>query len=111
MIFSLVLMQIIALGIFALKKVSLASTLTAPLIIVTLLFNEYCRKRFLPNFIAYSAEALIKRDRADQNDDTMAEFYDKMAIAYQDPAMLPINFSGNADSLHSPLISSSEIRG
>ena len=59
MIFSLVLMQAIAVGIFALKKLSLASTLVFPLPVITLLFNAYCRKRFLPNFIAYPAEVYI----------------------------------------------------
>ncbi|KAJ4711405.1 CSC1-like protein [Melia azedarach] len=109
MIFSLLLMHAIAVGIFTSKKLSLASTLIFPLPVVTLLFNEYCRKRFLPNFIAYSAEVLIKKDKEDQNDATMAEFYDALATAYQDPALLPIHYSANADSLNSPLISSSEI--
>ncbi|KAK0574002.1 hypothetical protein LWI29_016811 [Acer saccharum] len=111
MIFSLVLMQVIAVGIFALKKVSLASTLSAPLIVLTLLFNEYCRKRFLPNFTSYPAEALIKKDRGDQDDATMGEFFDSLTTAYQDPAMLPVRYSENADNLNEPLISSSEIRG
>ncbi|KAK1553275.1 hypothetical protein Q3G72_032042 [Acer saccharum] len=110
MIFSLVLMQVIAMGIFALKKVSLASTLSAPLIVLTLLFNEYCRKRFLPNFTSYPAEALIKKDRGDQDDATMGEFFDSLTTAYQDPAMLPVRYSENADNLNEPLISSSEIR-
>ncbi|KAL6969755.1 hypothetical protein U1Q18_029465 [Sarracenia purpurea var. burkii] len=109
MIFSLILMHAIALGIFTLKKLSLASTLIVPLPILTLLFNEYCRKRFLPNFIAYSAETLIKKDREDHNDATMEEFFDKMATAYQDPALLPIHFSPNSHS--SPLLSSPEVRG
>jgi len=56
MIFSLVLMHAIAVGIFTLKKLPLASTLIIPLPVLTLLFNEYCRKRFLPIFIAYPAE-------------------------------------------------------
>ncbi|TXG56561.1 hypothetical protein EZV62_017874 [Acer yangbiense] len=111
MIFSLVLMQIIAMGIFALKKVSLASTFSAPLIVLTLLFNEYCRKRFLPNFTSYSAEALIKKDRGDQDDATMGEFFDSLTTAYQDPAMLPVRYSESADNLNEPLISSLEIRG
>lgn len=59
-IFSLVLMHAIAVGIFTLKKLSLASTLIFPLPVLTLLFNEYCRKRFLPIFIAYSAEVLLQ---------------------------------------------------
>lgn len=58
-IFSLILMQAIALGIFGLKKLPLASSLIVPLPILTLLFNYYCRKRFLPIFKSYSAEVLI----------------------------------------------------
>lgn len=57
-IFSLILMQAIAVGIFALKKLALASSLTIPLPILTLIFDEYCRKRFLPMFDTYSAEVL-----------------------------------------------------
>lgn len=106
MIFSLVLMHIIAVGIFALKKLSLASTLTLPLPLLTLLFNEYCRKRFLPIFVGYSAESLIKKDREDQNDPTLTEFYHNLVDAYKDPALVPIQYSSNNDSLSSPLISS-----
>ncbi|KAK7368200.1 hypothetical protein VNO80_10224 [Phaseolus coccineus] len=103
MIFSLVLMQIIAVGIFALKKLSMASTLTMPLPVLTLLFNEYCRKRFLPIFVAYSAESLIKKDRQDQNDATMTQFYENLVNAYKDPALLPLQFSPNNDNLRTPL--------
>ncbi|XP_059655798.1 CSC1-like protein At1g69450 isoform X2 [Cornus florida] len=109
MIFSLVLMHAIAVGIFTLKKLSLASTLIFPLPIFTLLFNEYCRKRFLPIFITYSAESLIKKDRQDCNDVTMTEFYDKLVTAYQDPALVPIHYSKNSDGRSSPLLSSAEV--
>jgi calcium permeable stress-gated cation channel len=57
-IFSLVLMHIIAIGIFGLKKLPFASSLILPLPVLTLLFNEYCKKRFLPIFQAYSAEVI-----------------------------------------------------
>lgn len=53
-------MHAIAVGVFTLKSVPVASTLTFPLPVFTLLFNEYCRKRFLPNFIAYPAEVCSK---------------------------------------------------
>ncbi|XP_056165319.1 CSC1-like protein At1g69450 isoform X3 [Syzygium oleosum] len=109
MIFSLVLMHCIAVGIFTLKKLSLASTLIFPLPVLTLLFNEYCRKRFLPIFVAYSAETLVKKDREDQNDPSMLEFLDKLVTAYQDPALLPIQFSVHSDGLNSPLLSSTEV--
>ncbi|KAL5100187.1 hypothetical protein RYX36_004514 [Vicia faba] len=106
MIFSLVLMHIIAVGIFALKKLSIASTMTLPLPVLTLLFNEYCRKRFLPIFVGYSAESLIKKDREDLNDPIMAEFYNNLIDAYKDPALVPVQYSSNTDSLSNPLISS-----
>ncbi|OIW10277.1 hypothetical protein TanjilG_28028 [Lupinus angustifolius] len=61
MIFSLVLMQVIAMGSFALKKLKPASAWMLPLPVLTLLFNEYCRKRFLPVFIAYSVERIYKQ--------------------------------------------------
>ncbi|KAL5553722.1 hypothetical protein UlMin_041123 [Ulmus minor] len=105
MIFSLVLMHFIAVGIFTLKKLPIATTFVFPLPILTLLFNEYCRKRFLPNFVAYSAESLIKRDRQDEADPAMAEFFNNLVTAYQDPALVPTHFSENSSSLSSPLIS------
>lgn len=55
-IFSLVLMHIIAIGLFGLKKLPLASSLTIPLPVLTLLFNIYCQRRFLPNFKSYPTE-------------------------------------------------------
>lgn len=55
-VFSLVLMHVIAVGIFGLKKLPLAAGLTLPLPILTLLFNEYCQKRFLPIFKQFPAE-------------------------------------------------------
>lgn len=107
MIFSLVLMHAIAVGIFTLKKLPLASTLIFPLPILTLLFNEYCRKRFLPNFTGYSVESLIKKDREDVNDPTMTEFFSKLATSYQDPALAPLQFS-NPDSRTTPLLLDSD---
>uniref|UniRef100_A0A5B7B8V7 Putative CSC1-like protein HYP1 isoform X1 n=1 Tax=Davidia involucrata TaxID=16924 RepID=A0A5B7B8V7_DAVIN len=108
-IFSLVLMHIIAIGIFGLKKLSLASSLTIPLPILTLLFHDYCQKRFLPIFKAYSVECLIKKDRDDQNDPAMPDFLDKLVTAYQDPALMPIQYSGNRDRHNSPLLHAAEV--
>ncbi|PNX79540.1 hypothetical protein L195_g035526 [Trifolium pratense] len=133
-------MQTIVIGIFGLKKLPVASGLTLPLPIVTLLFNEYCQKRFFPIFQAFPAEVLsvdvasmslgapccsfwcspdsptsgirvmclIKKDRQDQNDPNMSEFYDKLNKAYNDPALMPIKYSGRFSSRRSPLLGSSE---
>ncbi|KAI3497780.1 hypothetical protein L1887_33322 [Cichorium endivia] len=103
-IFSLVLMQFIAFGIFTLKKLPKATTYTVPLPILTLLFNEYCRKRFLPIFTAYSTETLLKKDREDQNRPGMRQFLARLGAVYQDPALVPVTYSRSQDSLHEPLI-------
>ena len=58
-IFSLALSQIIALGVFGIKRSPVASGFTFPLIISTLLFNEYCRQRFLPIFKSNDAQVAI----------------------------------------------------
>lgn len=58
-IFSLILMQVIAIGIFRIKNLSLASTLIIPLPLLTLLFHCYCVKRFLPLFKSFPAEVQL----------------------------------------------------
>ncbi|CAN6574739.1 unnamed protein product [Malus baccata var. baccata] len=103
-IFALVLMHIIAIGMFGLKKVPLASSLTIPLPILTLLFNEYCRKRFLPIFKAYPAECLIKKDREDENDRRISKFYEKLSTAYRDPALMPMLHPRSTDGHSTPLL-------
>ncbi|KAJ4835385.1 CSC1-like protein hyp1 [Turnera subulata] len=103
-IFSLILMHIIAIGLFGLKKLPLASSLTIPLPVLTLIFNEYCRKRFLPLFKGYPTECLIKKDREDQNEPSMTEFYDKLVTAYRDPALLSAQYARNMDRQNAPLL-------
>ncbi|KAM1511967.1 hypothetical protein PS1_024045 [Malus domestica] len=106
-IFSLVLMHIIAIGMFWLKELPLAATLTIPLPILTLLFNEYyCRKRFLPIFQDYPAECLIKKDREDEKDPTIFAFYEKLTTAYRDPALMPMQHPRSTDGHSSPLLQS-----
>jgi Calcium-dependent channel, 7TM region, putative phosphate len=55
-VFSLVLTQIIAIGVFGLKHSKFSSGFTIPLVIGTLLFNEYCRQRFYSIFTSLSIQ-------------------------------------------------------
>lgn len=55
-VFSLLLTQIIAVGVFGLKESPVSAIFTILLVIFTLLFNEYCRQRFHPLFKSYSAQ-------------------------------------------------------
>ncbi|KAL5582244.1 hypothetical protein UlMin_014686 [Ulmus minor] len=107
-IFALILMHVIAIGLFGLKKLPLASSLTIPLPVLTLLFNEYCRKRFLSIFKDYPVECLVKKDREGQNNPAMSEFFDKLVTAYRDPALLSIRYPRSTDGRSSPLLHGSE---
>ncbi|XP_031491705.1 CSC1-like protein HYP1 [Nymphaea colorata] len=105
LVFSLILMQAIAIGIFALKKLALASSLTIPLPVLTLIFSWYCRKRFLSMLNTYSAESLIKKDREVQNDPMLNEFLDKLTTAYRHPALSPVQYSAKLeDESRTPLL-------
>ncbi|MFS8029010.1 putative calcium-dependent channel, 7TM region phosphate [Helianthus anomalus] len=110
-IFSLVLMHFIAFGIFKMKKLPYATSATFPLPVITLLFNEYCRKRFLPIFMAYSTETLRKKDREDQTQPEMPRLLRQISQAYQDPALVPLSYSSSHNSLREPLIPVAEVRG
>ncbi|KAK1645313.1 hypothetical protein QYE76_063118 [Lolium multiflorum] len=81
-IFSIVLTQIICLGVFGLKKSPVAAGFTVPLIILTLLFNQYCRMRLLPLFRTFPAQVLIDMDRDDQQSGKMDAIYQRFHSAY-----------------------------
>jgi hypothetical protein len=60
MVFSLVLTQIIALGVFTIKNSPVATGFTILLLIGTILFNEYCRQRFARIFNSFSAQVIYQ---------------------------------------------------
>lgn len=81
-IFSLVLAQIIAMGVFALKKSTVCLGFTIPLAICTCLFNEYCRRRFHPVFKNIAAEVLIDLDQQDEQSGRMESLHQRLHSAY-----------------------------
>uniref|UniRef100_A0ACD5X6Z7 Uncharacterized protein n=1 Tax=Avena sativa TaxID=4498 RepID=A0ACD5X6Z7_AVESA len=82
MVFSLVLTQTIALGVFSIKNSPVASGFTILLLIGTLLFNEYCRQRFSRIFNSFSAQDLIELDREDEQSGRMQEIHEHLLDAY-----------------------------
>uniref|UniRef100_A0ACD6A769 Uncharacterized protein n=1 Tax=Avena sativa TaxID=4498 RepID=A0ACD6A769_AVESA len=82
MVFSLVLTQTIALGVFSIKKSPVASGFTILLLIGTVLFNEYCRQRFSRIFNSFSAQDLIELDREDEQSGRMQEIHEHLLDAY-----------------------------
>lgn len=57
-----------------------------------------------------SLQCLIKKDREDQNDPTIGEFYEKLATAYEDPALGPSRYSRGTETNTSPLLHDIESR-
>lgn len=53
-------------------------------------------------------QCLIKKDKEDQKDPAIQEFYNKLATAYEDPSLKPVHFSGETDSHTSPLLQTAE---
>ncbi|KAG9129369.1 hypothetical protein Leryth_016648 [Lithospermum erythrorhizon] len=70
-LFAIVLMQITMIGLFGLKSKPAASFSTIPLLILTILFNEYCKIRFLPTFKNYSVKEAMKNDELDEKQGLM----------------------------------------
>ncbi|XP_019436995.1 PREDICTED: CSC1-like protein RXW8 isoform X3 [Lupinus angustifolius] len=88
-VFSLIVAQVIALGVFGLKHSSVASGFTIPLLICTLLFHQYCRQRFLPIFRSNSAQILIDMDLRDEHSGSMGEIYEHLSSAYSQSSLVP----------------------
>ncbi|KAG2714231.1 hypothetical protein I3843_03G020000 [Carya illinoinensis] len=76
----------------------------APLILPFLLVY-YCM-----GYIIYRNQCLVKKDREDVNDPTMAEFYDKLVTAYRDPGLMSLRYSrSGTEGLSSPLLQAAEV--
>ncbi|XP_052189707.1 CSC1-like protein RXW8 isoform X2 [Diospyros lotus] len=81
-IFSLVLTQVLSMAIFGLKKSTVASGFTIPLIICTLLYNEFCKQRFIPVFKNNVAQVFIDMDQKDADCGMMEEIHEQLRSAY-----------------------------
>ncbi|XP_019185658.1 PREDICTED: CSC1-like protein At3g54510 isoform X4 [Ipomoea nil] len=91
-IVALVIMQITMIGLFGLKSKPSASFATIPLMILTLLFNEYCKIRFYPSFRHLSVQDATTNDELDQKDGVMEENVRNALDAYSPPCLLPMGF-------------------
>lgn len=48
----------------------------------------------------------MKKDREDQNNPMIVDFFDKLVTSYKDPALSPIQYSESPDGYNSPLLHS-----
>ncbi|KAJ8748817.1 hypothetical protein K2173_011375 [Erythroxylum novogranatense] len=62
----IILMQITMIGLFGLKSKPTASIATIPLLLLTTMFNQYCKIRFLPTFRCYPIQDAAENDELDR---------------------------------------------
>ncbi|KAK8708213.1 hypothetical protein V6N13_059257 [Hibiscus sabdariffa] len=96
-IFALLLTQVIALGVFGIKRSPVASGFVIPLIVLTLLFNEYCRQRFSPVFTRRPAQILIEMDQQDEKLGRKQEIHNQIRSAYFQNPIISFQLSNNAN--------------
>ncbi|KAJ7982338.1 CSC1-like protein [Quillaja saponaria] len=104
---SIILMQITMIGLFGLKSKPAASISTIPLLLFTLMFNEYCKIRFLPAFQHYSLKDAAENDEVDEKSGHL-----EVNCGECNPCLLSTWFTtcqlhGSRSSSSTPLVSSS----
>ncbi|XP_057807817.1 CSC1-like protein At3g54510 [Salvia miltiorrhiza] len=104
---AIVIMQITMIGLFGLKSKPAASFATIPLLVVTLLFNEYCKARFLPTFYQFSVKDARDRDDFDEKTDLMEPNLQNAIEAYSPPCLRPLDLEDGESSSLQPLINAS----
>ncbi|KAJ4969800.1 hypothetical protein NE237_002899 [Protea cynaroides] len=102
---SIILMQITMIGLFGLKSKPAASIATVPLLLLTLLFYEYCNIRFLPSFFLFPIQNAVENDERDEKDGLMEVNSETAIHSYRSPRLRPLNFSQESLSAQ-PLVSS-----
>ncbi|XP_054816533.1 CSC1-like protein At3g54510 isoform X1 [Prosopis cineraria] len=102
---AITLMQITMIGLFGLKLKPAASIATVPLLLFTLMFNEYCKMRFLPSFNHYSLKDATENDELDEKCGLLEVHSENAMNAYCPPGLRPVNFM-SLESSSTPLVSS-----
>nr|CAB3479445.1 unnamed protein product [Digitaria exilis] len=92
---SVTLMQITMIGLFGLKSKPGASFATIPLLVLNILFNEYCKVRFLPTFHHRPVQVAKLSDELDEAEGTTA-ILDGAIGAYKPPWMHPTNLESTS---------------
>ncbi|WVZ67413.1 hypothetical protein U9M48_016489 [Paspalum notatum var. saurae] len=89
---SVALMQITMIGLFGLKSKPGASFATIPLLVFNILFNEYCKVRFLPTF----NHRPVQSDELDEAEEMTEGVLDDAISSYRPPWMRPTNLESNS---------------
>ncbi|OMO57302.1 Ribosomal protein S6 [Corchorus olitorius] len=103
---AIILMQITMIGLFGLKSKPAASIATIPLVLLTIMFNEYCKIRFLPAFQRYSIQNAVENDEVDEENGQMEGSYEKAVGVYRQPSLRQVKFTQSGSNMTQPLITS-----
>ncbi|XP_065029822.1 CSC1-like protein At3g54510 isoform X2 [Musa acuminata AAA Group] len=93
---TIILMQITMIGIFGLKSKPGASVSTILLLLMTILFNEYCKIRFVPTFCHCPIKVAKENDDCDEGEGELQANQEIAIDAYHPPWMRPVSFAGDA---------------
>ncbi|XP_060217498.1 CSC1-like protein At3g54510 isoform X1 [Lycium barbarum] len=104
-IVAIILMQVTMIGLFGLKAKPSASFSVIPLLVITILFNEYCKIRFLPTFKQVSVQDAKNNDELDKKDGLMEENVRKALDAYSPPCLRPLDLGLEGTSSIKPFLS------
>ncbi|CAM6084775.1 unnamed protein product [Calypogeia fissa] len=105
----LAVMQITFVGIFEAKMSTKVSMLTVPLPIITIIFHQYCNKRFYPIFKNYSVESTKKKDLEDERRGIENQIFDTIPGAYLHPGLKPVDISEFGNPEAGPLLPSDSL--
>ncbi|KAG6545847.1 hypothetical protein Mapa_012808 [Marchantia paleacea] len=106
---ALFLMQITFVGIFQTSMSTRVSALALPLPILTILYYQYCLKRFYPIFVRFSVESTTKKDAEDERKGMKDEITKCIERAYLHPALHPVELTSRAsDNNTDPLLPSAD---
>ncbi|KAK8643232.1 hypothetical protein V6N13_012537 [Hibiscus sabdariffa] len=104
-IVAIILMQITMIGLFGLKSKPIASISTVPLVLLTIMFNEYCKIRFLPTFQSHSIQNAVENDELDEKSGgEMEDRFEEVIEEYRQPCLRPVSFTEPDSNLYQPLI-------
>ncbi|CAN6444001.1 unnamed protein product [Victoria cruziana] len=106
-VIAIVLMQVTMIGLFGLKSKPTATILTIPLLMLTLLFNEYCKICYRPTFYRYSVQNAMGHDDLDEKEGTMEANKEAAIKSYRQPCLRYMHLESADSNTTQPLVSSS----
>lgn len=107
-IFSVFMMQVICIGMFGVKNKAMASTLSIPLLPLTVLFNHYCNLRFYPAFRNISVQITLSKDIEDEQKVGREDILQRLQNAYLCPPLQLVETDIAGSSSYEPLLSSQQ---